>query len=99
MSRNFQYSVKRIQCVDEILNMYDTLVMFYSSAVFHSTRGWRDSIMVSVSVCEAGRPGSSPGLSICISQKGGILPECYQLVPISADDWFNKGGPCVIMSM
>ena len=23
----------------------------------------------------------------------------YVVVPTSADDWFNKGGPCVIMSM
>ena len=30
---------------------------------------------------------------------GASLPECYQLVPTSADDWFAKGRPCVIMSM
>ena len=53
--------------------------------------GWGNSIMVSVSVCEVGRPGSSPARSVCISQKGGDLPACYQLVPTSAEDWFNKG--------
>ena len=61
--------------------------------------GRGNSVMVSVSVCEAGRPGSSTARSICISQIGGDLQACYQLVPTSAEDWFNKGGPCVIMSM
>ena len=28
-----------------------------------------------------------------------ILSVCYWLVPSSADDWFNKGRPCVIMSV
>ena len=30
-----------------------------------------------------------PG-TIRLFQKGGILSECYQLLPVSADDWFNK---------
>ena len=47
--------------------------------------------MVSVPVCEVGRPGSTPARSVYISQKGGDLLACYQLVPTSADDWFNKG--------
>ena len=61
--------------------------------------GRGNSIQVSVSVCEVGCQGSSLAQSICISQKGGDLPARYQLVPTSADDWFIKGGPCVIMSM
>ena len=59
----------------------------------------RNSMMVSMSVREAGRAGSSPSRSVCISHKERDLPVCYQLVPSSADDWFNKDGPCVIMSM
>ena len=39
-----------------------------------------------------------PGM-IRLCQKGEDLPACYHLLPTSADDWFNKGGPCVIMSM
>ena len=63
---------------------------------FYWGRG--NSIMVSVSVCEVGLSRLKPS-SIRISQKGGDPPACYQLVPTSADDLFNKGGPCVIMSV
>ena len=62
-------------------------------------RGRGNSIMVIVSICEAGRPGSSPARSVCILQKDGDLLALYQLVHTSAEDWFNKGVPCVIMSM
>ena len=62
-------------------------------------KGRVNSIMVSISICEAHHQGLSPAWSVCISQKGGDLPACYQLVPTSAADWFNRGGPCVIMSM
>ena len=58
---------------------------------------WGDSILVSVSVCEADHSGSSPARSVCISQKSGDLPACYQLVHTSADDWFNKDSPCVVI--
>ena len=68
-----------------------------SDAYTQIFRGRGNSIMVSVSVCEAGRPGLS--LAWSVSQKGGDLPACYQLVPTSADDWFNKGRPCVVMSV
>ena len=37
--------------------------------------------------------------TVHLFQKGGNQPECYQLIPTSADDWFNKGHLCVIMSM
>ena len=52
--------------------------------------------MVGVPVCKAGHPEPD---SIRLLQEGEDLTACYQLVPTSADDWFNKGGPCVIMSM
>ena len=42
--------------------------------------------MVSVSVCQVGRPGL-----IRLFKKGGILSACYQPVPASTDDWFTKG--------
>ena len=61
-----------------------------------SSWGLGNSIMVSVSVYEAGCPGLSPARSVCISQKGGDLPAYYQLVPTSADDWFTKDRPCAI---
>ena len=36
---------------------------------------------------------------IRLFQKGGMLSECYERVSISADDWFTKGRPFVIMSV
>ena len=51
--------------------------------------GRGNSIIVSVSVCQSNRPGSSPAQSICFVKK--ILSASYRLVPASADDWFTKG--------
>ena len=60
--------------------------------------GWGNSTVVSVSVYQAGGPGSLPARSAC-HRKGEILSLCYWLTPTSADDWFKKGSPCVIMSV
>ena len=43
-------------------------------------------------------PGFAPG-SIRLSYKGGILSLCYWLAPTSADVWFKKGRPYVIISV
>ena len=60
-------------------------------------RGGWNSVMVSISVCEVGHPGSSPAQSICISQK----VEVYQCVINLFPPVLMTGltGPCVIMSM
>ena len=47
-------------------------------------------------LCEASRPSSSLARTVSISQKGGDLPACYQLVTTSADNRSNKGSPCII---
>ena len=59
---------------------------------------WRHALS-RLSLCLwSGRSGFAPG-SIRLSQKGEILSLCYWLIPTSADDWFKKGRPCVIMSV
>ena len=62
----------------------------------YDSRGRGNSIMVSVSVCHAGRPGSSSVWSVCFRKV-----EFYQhaIVSNNADYWFTKRRPCVIMSM
>ena len=60
--------------------------------------GWGNSIML-----------ASPSVKRAVQARARLDPfvfnrmvEIYQhvqLLPISADDWFNNGSPCVIMSM
>ena len=53
----------------------------YLEYILISYRGWGNSIMVSVSVCAADHPSSSPARSVCFSQKGGDLPDVINLFP------------------
>ena len=46
----------------------------------HMFGGRGNSILVSVSVSQGGCPGSNAG-TVLLFQKGGILPECYELSP------------------
>ena len=67
-----------------------TLPPSLPSATIH-LGGRGNSTVVSVSVCQAGCPGSRLARSACFRKV-----EFYQC---AIDDWFNKGRPCVIMSM
>ena len=50
------------------------------------SQGWGNSIMVSLSICEVDRPGSSLAQSVCYRKV-----EIYQHIPTSANNWFTKG--------
>ena len=52
----------------------------------------------SLASLSSGWYGFAPS-SIRLLQKGGILWLCYWLVPTSAEGWFKKGSPYVIMSV
>ena len=76
------------------LNIYS--VQLYTSGA--PTWGWRNSIMVSVSVCHAGRPGSSPAQSACF-RKVEFYQYVIDLLPPVPTTGSPKCSPCVIMSM
>ena len=86
--------VNKIMEIAKMQNFCHTLpVHLYFLAVHVDAWGW-GSIMVSISVCPVGLPGSSMAQSVCFRKV-----EFYQHVFTSADDWFTKGHPFITMSM
>ena len=92
MPYNDNTNILRERCASTGLQFFTTQITTHQDLVFYWGRG--NGIMVSVSVCQGGRPGLSLARSVCYRKV-----EFYQYVPTNADDWFKKGGPFLIMSM